>query len=136
MITGGGCGGALLLLTLIQVAPIKVNPWSWLAKRIGKAMTGELESKVDRLSDDIREIRAENDKREADNRRVRILRFNDEIVRKIKHKKEHFQQILYDIDEYEKYCQCHPGYKNNIATDAIDRIKRTYKKCGDENTFL
>lgn len=136
LVTGGGCGGILLLLTIIQVAPVKVNPWSFIAKHIGKALTGELEEKVDRLADDVKTIKLENERREADMRRVRILEFNNEIVRKIGHRKEHFEQILGDVDYYEKYCNSHLDYKNNIANDAINRIKRTYKRCGDENSFL
>lgn len=31
-----------VLLTFIQISPIKVNPWSWIARKIGKAMTGSL----------------------------------------------------------------------------------------------
>ena len=32
-------GGVLLaLMTIIQIAPIKINPWSWIAQKIGKAI--------------------------------------------------------------------------------------------------
>lgn len=31
-------GGLFLLLTLVELAPIKVNPWSAIARWIGKAM--------------------------------------------------------------------------------------------------
>lgn len=105
-------------------------------KKDWKSYDWELEDKVDKLTNDVREINEKSEKNEADSRRVRILRFNDEIVRKIGHKKEHFDQILYDVDWYESYCDSHKEYKNNIATDAIDRIKCTYQKCGDENSFL
>ena len=41
-------GGLFLLLTLVELAPIKVNPWSWIAKSIGKAMGIEaIEKKLD-----------------------------------------------------------------------------------------
>ena len=37
-----GGGGVLLLLTLIQITPIKINPWSAIAKTIGRAINGEV----------------------------------------------------------------------------------------------
>ena len=43
-------GWLFVLLTLVQLAPIKVNPWSWLAKSIGKAMgIAAIEKKLDNL---------------------------------------------------------------------------------------
>lgn len=123
-------------LTLIQIAPIQINPWSFVAKKIGRAINGEIITKVDRLSDDITSLRAECDEREADSCRTRILRFNDELSHDVTHSKEHFDQTLLDITKYETYCNSHPGYKNNIAALAIDRIKQTYIKCEKDSTFL
>ena len=37
-------------MTLIQLTPIKINPWTWLGKAIGRAINGEVLSKVDELS--------------------------------------------------------------------------------------
>lgn len=68
--------------------------------------------------------------------RYRILRFNDEILHDQRHTKEHFDQILDDVTRYEKFCKDHPEYENNKAILAIENIKRVYKKCTDEGTFL
>lgn len=68
--------------------------------------------------------------------RYRILRFNDEILHDCKHSKEHFDQILDDITQYEKYCEEHSEYENNKAVLAIENIKRIYQKCSNESLFL
>jgi len=39
---GGSSAVLLLLLTLIQIAPIKVNPWTWIARKIGRALPVKL----------------------------------------------------------------------------------------------
>ena len=44
ILTGSGLG-LLALLTLVQIAPIKVNPWSAIAKGIGKAFNADGRSK-------------------------------------------------------------------------------------------
>ncbi len=68
--------------------------------------------------------------------RYRILRFDDEVRHDDKHTKEHFDQILEDITKYEKHCKENPDFENNKASLAIDNIKKVYKKCTDEGTFL
>ena len=135
-ITGGGCGLLVIMMTLLQISPLKINPWSYLAHKIGKALNHDITEKVDALGEDLKNLRSDFDEREADNCRTRILRFNDELAHDVKHSKEHFDQTLWDITKYETYCDNHPGYKNNIASLAIERIKDTYKKCCDEGTFL
>lgn len=117
-------GGSVLLivLTLVQVAPIRINPWSAIARTIGKALNADLNEKMDA--------------NEAKTARYRILRFDDEIRHKMRHSKEHFDQIIEDVDTYERYCQDHPGFPNGKAVSATDNVKRTYEKCKDENSFL
>ena len=54
----GGGGVLLVAMTLIQVAPIKVNPWSAIAKAIGRAINGEVIAKVDQLERDLEAMTA------------------------------------------------------------------------------
>ena len=89
LLTGGGAT-LLILATLIQIAPIKINPWSFIAKKIGKALNGEVVEKVDSLEKNIENLRNECEEREATKCRARILRFGDEILHNVKHSKEHF----------------------------------------------
>ena len=47
LLTGGG-GLLLAAMTLVQIAPVKLNPWSCLAKAAGNAMgLGRIEKKLD-----------------------------------------------------------------------------------------
>lgn len=117
-----GGGILFIVLTLVQISPIKINPWSSLARLIGRTLNGDVMDKLD--------------KSEADSRRYRILRFDDEIRHKQNHTKEHFDQILDDITEYGNYCSSHPNYENDKAVLAIENIRETYKKCRDNNSFL
>lgn len=135
LLTSGG-GALLILITLIQIAPVKINPWSWLAKNIGKAINGEVVEKVDNLSTDIRNLRDECEEREATACRTRILRFGDEILHDVRHSKEHFDQILIDITAYENYCASHPDFRNNVAVATIKRINQVYARCIRDNDFL
>ena len=123
-------GGLFVLLTLIQLAPIKVNPWSWLAKTIGKAMgIAAIEKKLD-------EHIATDDRRDADSHRVKILQFNNELLRSINHTKEEFIEVLAEIDAYEHFCDDHPDYPNNRAVLAIENIRENYRERLKKHDFL
>lgn len=131
-----GGGLTLILMTLIQITPIKINPWSWLARIIGRAINGEVLEKVNSLSEDVKALKDEDAEQWASLSRSHILRFGDELLHGVPHSKEHFDQILIDISKYESYCDEHQDYKNNIANATIKQIKNTYQKCLEDNKFL
>lgn len=117
------------VLSLVQIAPIKINPWGWLGKQIGEALTGDLVKEM-------RNLREEFDTSIVNQSRQRILRFNDELLREDKHSKEFFDTTLEDIDAFEKYCLAHPDYKDSKTFLAIANIRRCYQKCEIEGNFL
>jgi hypothetical protein len=131
-----GGGGVAFILTMLQIAPININPWSWIAKRIGRAINGELIDKVDGLAVDMKKNKDDDDEQWASLSRSHILRFGDELRHGVAHSQEHFDQILEDISKYEQYCDGHPTYKNGKAKASIKLIKNTYQKCLEENNFL
>ena len=122
-------------MTLLQVAPIKIDPWSWLARKVGRAINGELIEKVDKLEKTVEGIRSISDEREAKATRIRILRFGDEILHGVHHSKEHFDQILLDITEYQQYCREHPEFLNNMTELTSRHIMETYSACFYERKF-
>lgn len=135
-ILGGGGGAVLILMTLVQIAPVKVNPWSWIARTVGKAINADISK---RLSDIEKKLDGHidmDDKRTADGHRAQILHFNNELLRPINHTKEEFIEVLAKIDAYEKYCETHPDYPNNRAVLAIENIREIYKDRLKKRDFL
>ena len=101
-----------MLLTIIQVSPIKIDPWSWVAKCLGRAFNADVLNELKDLKKEQKETRdkldahiKKDDENRADERRTNILRFNNELIRGIPHTKEEFVDILADIDVYERYCK-------------------------------
>lgn len=135
-ILGGGALAVIAGATLIQITPIKLNPWSWLARTIGRAINKEVIEKVDELDKKLDKHEREAAEDKAISCRVRILRFGDEILHDVRHSKEHFDQILLDITEYEQYCHENPEFKNNMTALTTKRIKAIYEDCYEKNTFL
>lgn len=122
-------------ITIIQVAPIKFDPWGMIARAIKKYLVGEIETKVDNLSAKVDGLDNEVKENKALSARAHILRFADELYNKKEHSKEYFDEILDDIDKYEKYCVEHPNFKNNKTVLSTNLIKTTYDRLISEHKF-
>lgn len=60
----------------------------------------------------------------------------DETIHGVRHTKEHFDQILRDITNYEQYCKDHPRFENNTTVLTSQRIKDIYEDCLAKADFL
>ncbi|MBP3936403.1 MAG: hypothetical protein IK954_02325 [Clostridia bacterium] len=132
----GGTGGAVLLLSLIEVSPIKVKPLSWLMQKLGKALNRDVMESLQAQREETCATRNELAEHIATDCRARILRFGDEVLHGQRHSKEHFEQILLDIKQYDRYCEEHPSFENNITELTSKRIKEVYCRCLETYDFL
>lgn len=129
-------GFIAVLATIVEVSPLKINPWSAIAKAIGRAINADVLDELKKTQKKLDNHIQVDDERYADTRRTRILRFNNELIREIPHTKEDFIDILSDIDDYEAYCREHPDYKNNRASHAIANIGRAYDDRLHKHDFI
>ena len=132
----GGGGLLLVSLTLVQLAPVKINPWSGLARIIRNAIYGDVSKRLDAIAAKLDSHINMDDRRTADGHRARVLHFNNELLRDISHTKEEFIEVLTEFDMYEKYCREHPDYPNNRAVLAIENIRDIYKERLQKHDFL
>lgn len=156
LITGGGIA-LLTLMSLIQIAPIKLNPWTWVGKVIkyglkllGRAINSELmdevaevkkdvaglKSDVSDVQDKMQELSSSTGEEAAISARARILRFGDEVLHGQKHSKDHFDSVLKDAKKYSRYCSTHPDFENGVTEPTIERIKEVYQERLEKNDFL
>lgn len=132
-----GIAGIIVLLSVfIEITPFKINPVSNFLKWFGKKTNGELMEKVSSLEKEVTNIKEDAAKRNAVNCKVRILNFGDELRRNVQHSKEHFDQILEDIDNYGRYCNEHPEFKNKKTVVTTSMILEAYTNCVENNKFL
>lgn len=134
---------SVAVLSLIEITPIKLNPWSWLAKMIGRAFNKEVldhirenDKKTDQISKDLALLKGEIERKSAVEARTHILHFDDEIYNGMKHSKESFIQQLSEIDTYERYCADNPDFENSCAVEAIKHIRNVYQTCLSEHKFI
>lgn len=156
IVTGGGIT-LVALLTLIQIVPIKINPWSWIWGKIkkgvsalGKDVNGEILEEITNLKNEMSAVKADvaavqqqveamsnaSDEQAAITARSRILRFGDEVLHGQLHTKDHFDSILKDARMYEQYCETHKNFENGVTEPTIKRIKDVYRETLKNNSFL
>lgn len=141
----------VLLLGCIKIPTYEIRLLPYLFKKFlkefGNAINADIIKRIEVLEDgfltcsqDMREELRDHihkmEEERVDRARSRILRFNDEIMLGIEHSKEHFDEILEDIDRYENYCDLHPNYENNKAILAIKTVKEEYLYCLEHHKFL
>ena len=96
----------------------------------------EIKESMSLLFQRTEEIDEKIDCNEAKRARTQILRFADEIYAGVKHTREHFDDMLDTIDDYNLYCREHPEFKNMRTVNAQEKIVQIYKKCDKEHSFL
>lgn len=127
ILSAGGVS-LVVLLTLIQVAPVKINPWSALARAIGRAINGDLIGAVNRVSENV-------DQNEIDRLRWEILDFSNSCQNGRRHTREEFDHIIKMHEKYEAILK-RRNESNGQVDMAYDYIKTLYQKCLIEHDFL
>lgn len=106
----------MIICVFVEITPIKINPIQWLGNRLFKS-TNESISKMEKKLDE----------HIAQSYRNKILSFQNECLRNVKHTQEQFDEVLEAIDEYENYCKINE-IKNGKTTEAIKFIKKVYQR--------
>ena len=136
---GMGALGLVVIFSFIEFSKIKINPWSWIGNLFNKELRAKIDSqgqRIDELSQKVSNVETEVNENAAMSSRYRILRFDDEIRHGTIHTKEHYDQIMVDIDVYEAFCKRNPDFRNNLAHNAINNAKRMYEIRNNDNSFL
>lgn len=105
--------GIIVLGTLVQVSPIKLNPWSWLKKKV----------------QDFIGVKALSDKMDLENAhqyRTQILRYGDDIAEGRNFSQKYYESIIEVCDAYDKYCETHSEFKNGVTAEHEALIRESY----------
>lgn len=143
---GIGAVGLIVLMSLVEFSKIKINPWSFIGNIFNRELRekideqgeqiSDLADKINKVEEKITDVKKEVTAGEAKTARYRILRFEDEIRHQILHTKEHYDQIIVDIDTYETFCKDNKWFANNQAHWAIATIRQKYAEHNEDNSFL
>ena len=140
-------GGSLIVIiiimtSLIQISPIKLNPWTKLAEWIGSKINKSVLVKMDDMEKKIKEVDKnladhihESKQKELQDTRSDILSFGSSIISGTNYTREKFNFMISCCDRYETYCK-ETKISNGVADATIREIRRIYSLRLAENSFL
>lgn len=105
--TGGELVLLIILFFLIQISPLKLNPWDNVFGWIGKKVNSKIQ-------DELKELRKQVSDLWITAHRQSILTFARECRAQIDHDAEEWKHILSAADEYEQYC-----IRNTISNGVV-----------------
>lgn len=138
-----GGSGLLALLVLVQISPLKLDPFGCIIRFIGRELNKDImdavngiNKKVDKLERDIEGVKDNIEEQAIIDCRTQILTFGDEVYHGVRHSEERFNQMLDNIHKYDNYCASHPSFVNDKTKMTKKRILAEYDRCRSENDFL
>ena len=104
-----------VFLSLVQIAPIKINPWDTILGWIGSKINAGVKKQLDAVSQQSNVQKEEFREFWIDYQREAILRFSRECSQDMSHSREEWNHILDIIKRYETFCS-----KHEIANGVIE----------------
>ena len=115
-------------ITLIEIAPIKINPWAALFKWIGKMINGDLREQV-------MELKRDFEKKNVEDMRWEILNFANTCRRGTNHSKDEWRHVMDQLYDYEKYTE-KKGITNGVIEEDAHFLRELYHERNLKNDFL
>lgn len=122
-------------VTLIQIAPIKIDPWTSLLKFISKALLKETNDKVDSLALEIKKVQDSGNTRYINSMRWEILTFSNSCRRDIKHTREEWEHIIQLLKDYEIFIS-ENDITNGVIEQETEYLRELYQNRLYANDFL
>ena len=140
----GGAGIVLLIIitSLIEITPIKINPISKLFKWIGSKMNEDmdkrievLEQKLDEHIEESAEERATANKERILSKREKFITFASKLSKGYVPTFEESAEFVRYCDEYESYCK-KSGMPNGVADMSASLIRNKHYEFLSTNGFV
>lgn len=125
----------LALSALIQITPIKINPWSAIFRWIGDKANHDLKEKINKIDDKVDELSKQRKEDEKDRIRWEILDFANSCRNGRKHTKDEYLHIIELNTKYKKLLK-ETDDENGVFEVEYGYIQKLYKERQEKNDFL
>ena len=115
----------IILFSLIQIAPVKLNPWDSILGWIGRKVNGGMHEQLKELKKQVSDLW-------INSHRQSILTFARECRADIDHDAEEWNHILSVADEYEQYC-LRNTVSNGVVKADTAYIRSLYQELSREH---
>lgn len=119
---------------VIDISPIKIDPWKALFKWIGKLLTADVMKEIQEIKQTQKVQQATIDENEKDRIRNEVLSFATSCRRGIHHTKDEFEHIITVHGKYERLLD-KTNDENGVFTEEYKYIVEIYHECQREDKF-
>lgn len=126
---------AIILASIIQITPVKFNPWSALFTWIGKKLNSDVVKHLEKIDDRLDEQERTINKNEKDRIRWEVLAFANSCKNGAKHYQDEYRHIFDISDKYNKIIQAN-NETNGYFSIEYDYIKQDYQEKCKNGDFL
>ena len=123
-ITASGLG-LVALMSLIQISPIKLNPWDGIFSWLGHKLNRETDEQLKKLQEQIQTMWISSHRRA-------ILRFARECRAGIEHSSDEWTNVLNTAEEYEAFVKSH-DITNGVITQDTVYLRNLYQELSHEH---
>lgn len=136
-------------VTLIEIVPIKINPWSGILKWIGKVVNAEdrkniekINNKIDKMQEhqtsienSVTEMKHEIEEDKAKEKRWHILDFVNSCRHGRTHTREEWNHVISELADYETFTE-RKGIKNGVIEEDAKYLRKLFQENNEKNNFL
>lgn len=115
-------------ITVIEIVPIKINPWKWILSWIGEAINGDIRR-------DLSEFKRDFEETKANDMRWNILNFANSCRRHEEHGKDEWRHVMSQIKEYEEYTE-KKHINNGVIEEDTKFLRELYRDRNYKNDFF
>lgn len=125
----------IILSLVVDISPIKINPWKSFLKWLGHAITADVMKEIREIKATQKEQQATIDENEKDRIRYEVLDFANSCRRGVHHTKDEFEHIISLHSKYERLLK-KTNDENGVFTEEYKYILEIYHECQREDKFV
>lgn len=122
-----------VILTSIEISPLKFNPWSSLFRWIWNKASEKTTKQLSEISKEVAGVKDAMHEMQAMHMRFNIQNFADNLRQGLRRTNRQFMLTLSHIDYYEHYCE-ENKLENGLVEADIEYIKAKYKQQTNQET--
>ena len=115
----------ILLFSLIQISPLKINPWDNILGWVGQKVNGDMQAQLKELKKHVQDMWVAS-------HRQSVLMFAREARAGVEHSSDEWTNVLNIIAEYEAFCQGNT-ITNGIVKADSEYIRNLYQELSREH---
>lgn len=122
-------------VTIIQISPIKINPWTALLRFIKNILLSDIQNDIKDIRKKVESMQADADKEKVERQRWDLLDFANSCRNGRKHSREEWKHCISQLKDYEQFC-IDRSIENGVIEEDGKYLRELYHERNVKNDFI